>query len=119
MKMPVTEMENQVTLWQILSDMKQLTHLAVDLCVLLPLTSNKHILIKLFQKFRKLQALESRTFCEGYRSHNVYKSLAILSHFPSLIHCRLDIGHYVGAPDVKIIYPRPNKLLDEAMVSSK
>ena len=58
-EIPVTEVENQVTLWQILSDIKQLTHLAVDLCVLS--TRNKHILGRLYEKFTKLQALKSRT----------------------------------------------------------
>ena len=32
---PVSEVENQTQLWEILSDMKS-THLAVELCVLLP-----------------------------------------------------------------------------------
>ena len=116
---PVTEVECQVNLWQVLSDMKQLTHLAVDLCVLLPSTNNKHILVSLFQKCRSLQALESKSFCEGYRSQFVYKSLVILSHFPSLVHCRIDVGRHHDAPDVKTIYPQLNKLLDEAIISSK
>jgi len=88
MGISVTEVESQEKLWGILSDMKQLTHLAVDLCVLLPSTSNRQILIRSFQKCKSLQALESKSFCEQYRSQSVYKSLIILSHFPSLVHCR-------------------------------
>ena len=119
MGIPVTDVESQEKVWEILSDMKQLTHLAVDLCVLLPSYSNRHILIKLFQKCKRLQALESKSFCEGYRSQSVHKSLAMLSHFPSLIHCRINVGCHFGAPDVKTIYPQLNKLLDEAINSAK
>ena len=34
MDIPVKQVENQLQLWEILSDMK-LTHLAIDLCILL------------------------------------------------------------------------------------
>ena len=50
---PVTEVEDQTQLWKLLSDVK-LTHLAVNMCVLLP-----HEQHGLFQKYTNLQALES------------------------------------------------------------
>jgi len=76
----VEEVENQIRLWEILSDMK-LTHLAVELCVLIPSANNEQKLISLFQKCTNLQALEVHDFKHAIRN------MSIMSHFPSLIHC--------------------------------
>jgi len=73
MGISVEEVENQTQLWEILSDMK-LTHLAVELCVLMPSVDNEQKLIGLFQKCTNLQALES------HESKPVNKNMLILSH---------------------------------------
>jgi len=82
---PVKEVENQILLWQILNTMK-LTHLAVDMCVLIP--SNIEVFLKSVTKCTTLLALESesRGSCSDCRSKFVRNSLLMLSHFPSLIH---------------------------------
>jgi len=92
---PVTVVEDQTQLWEILSDMK-LTHLAVELCVLLPSTTNKQFLIRSFQKCVCLQALESRLLCSECKLRFVDDIVSVLAHFPSLIHCVLTVHdhHY-------------------------
>ena len=55
LNIPVNEVENQTQLWEILSGMK-FTHLAVELCVLLPTVNDEQNLINLFSKCRRLQA---------------------------------------------------------------
>jgi len=94
---PVTEVEDQTQLWEILSHMK-LTHLAVHLCVLLPTVINIQKLTALFLKLTSLQALEIGNTTSGLthcrcnndcgvcKSRFVGKNLSVLSHFPSLIH---------------------------------
>ena len=82
MGIPVTEIEDQIQLWEMLTDMK-LTHLAVNMCVLLP--NKQHCL---FQKCTNLQALESK-YCQCHPTcvnRFVDKCLLVLSQFPSLIH---------------------------------
>ena len=84
---PTKNIESQAYLWEILSDMK-LTHLAVDLWILLPSNENNQYLklVCLFQKFHRLQALEVQKHGdEGFVTESV-SNIAILSHFPSLIH---------------------------------
>ena len=78
----VTEVENQIQLWKILSSMK-LTHLVVDLCVLL---KDRHRMAFTFQKCTNLQAIESPC---GYRCNQCtsnHDKLSMLSNFPSLIY---------------------------------
>ena len=86
MGISVTNVENQAQLWIVLGDMK-LTHLAVDLCILLPSAEeNKIELTNLFQKCVYLQALESFVTCDGCTSAFSCSSLSILSHFQALTH---------------------------------
>ena len=78
--------ESHTQLWEILSDMK-LTHVAVDLCVLLPSAEEDQFikLVSLFQKFNTLQALE--TFNNGDDGViPLVSGASILSHFPVLIY---------------------------------
>ena len=83
---PVKEVENQTRFWEILSDMR-LTHLAVNLCMLLPSAKNEQKLISLLKKCSSLQALELTSCCSECTRKLTDKSLFILSQFPSLIHC--------------------------------
>ena len=102
---PVTEVEDQTQLWEILSDTK-LTHLAVELCVLLPSVENKGKLIGLFQQCTDLQAIESKySYCDSCALRFVDKVQSILSHFPSLIHHIADLSvchyrNYTGLQDL-------------------
>ena len=88
MNICLKDVEDQMQLWEILSDIK-LTHLALDLCILLPSTkSNKKRLklISLFQKCVNLQALETMACCHKCSSRYVDNSMLLLSHLPSLQH---------------------------------
>jgi len=97
----ITEMENQVQLWQILSDVK-LTHLAVDFCVVEPIgKTDRNKLIELYQKFVSLKALE---FCSTYHASISYycgecdanrdKGWLVTS-FPILEFCLIDDIHFL------------------------
>ena len=96
----VTEVENHIQLWEILSDMK-LTHLALEPCNFMPVEDDdayRQNLVKLYQKFSHLQAL-----CLGsrldikinppVRCPNCAKldnhHILLLSKFPSLAYCKL------------------------------
>ena len=82
-------MEDQTQLWEILTGMK-LTHLAVHLCVLSPTRKDKRKLITLFQTYTKLRELVCTTkFC--VTCNNLDRCLLMLSHFPSLTKCIVDI----------------------------
>jgi len=92
----VTEVENHMHLWEILSDMK-LTHLSIELCVIIPFENDdryKQNLIMLYQKFSHLQALQLKRDkvvrlcpkCEDYDD----KHSLLLSHFPSLTLCLME-----------------------------
>ena len=87
---PVSNVENQVHLWEILCDMK-LTHLAMDLCMLKPDDALKERAGYLFPQCSVLQALElyndflSCSECEEFVSEDLMQ----LSHFPMLSFCKL------------------------------
>ena len=91
MHIPVREVECQMKLLQILNDIK-LTHLAVELCILIPVDESKRYkkqLIGLLKKCIHLQALEAFCgYCEYCRSIGD-EDLMSLSQFPSLQHCML------------------------------
>jgi len=87
MPISVEEVENQMQLWEILSDMK-LTHLAIGLCILLPCVEEDKIELKdLFQKCVYLQALRCFVSCNRCSSSSsANSSLSILSYFKVLTH---------------------------------
>ena len=91
MGIPVKEVGNQTQLWEILSDMK-LTHLAVELCILLPSAIYNQRLIRAVKKCTGLKALETR-YCS---CPVVEKSSSLLSHFSTLIHCILTVNHHLA-----------------------
>lgn len=86
MDIAVTEVESHTQLWEILSNMK-LTHLAIDLCILLPSVDDdkqKEKLIDLYQKCKDIRALEC---CTKYKTELFGESTMMLSQFSSLYHC--------------------------------
>ena len=99
----VTDMESQLGLWEILSNMR-LTHLVTDICVLRSNSDEVYEqLISLFQKCSTLQALQFDSFYEE-ESCDVCASCEIkwllLSHFPSLKYCKLASNHRYLIQDV-------------------
>ena len=91
---PAEEVESLVQLWEILSNIKKLSHLAVESCVFQDFVENDsesiRYLISLFQKCSSLQALESQgdIACSMCSSDAVIK-WSFLCHFPLLRYCRL------------------------------
>ena len=85
----ISQVENCMQLWEILSGM-QLTHLAVEMCVLNPFTNIalQQQLSQLFQKFLSLKALEcSDGFCGECRS--CCEDSLLVCNFPSLVYCKM------------------------------
>jgi len=79
-------------LWEILTGLK-LTHLVLHLCVLEPTIKGRQKLVRLLQIFTKLQQLVCTTkYCNHFD-----KRLLMLSHFPSLAHCIVDVCHHHSA----------------------
>ena len=89
---PVSSVESYLLLWELLSSIKKLTHLAIDLCMLIQSSNcdsaDKEKLIGMLGKCGSLKALEiiHDIFCEGRQ--NVTNDL-LFSHFPSLVYVRL------------------------------
>ena len=91
---PVSSVESYLLLWELLSSIKKLTHLAIDLCMLIQSSNcdstDKEKLIGMLGKCGSLKALEiiHYIFCE--ESQNVPSVNDLLfSHFPSLVYVRL------------------------------
>jgi len=106
MGIPCRYIRNHFQLWEILSDMK-LTHLAVDVCTLLTATEDdEQQLTMSFLKCTSLRAIEfCSTQCDRECRYLLTNgSMSVLSYFPSLVHCTLDMSlhsHYVaGLQDV-------------------
>jgi len=85
----VTQVDNQVKFWEILSSMK-LTHLVVEGCVIQPWIGNKEKLVGLFKKFYSLRGLqvEFAFYCKECAIYT--RQWSLLAHFPVLKYCRLD-----------------------------
>ena len=90
MGIPATSVE---LLWELLSSIKKLTHLAIDLCMLIHINNNcynatdKDKLIGMLGKCDSLKALEiMQELC-----HEEYPDVndLLFSHFPSLVYVRL------------------------------
>ena len=87
----VKKVEDQLLLWEILSDMK-LTHLAVEVCIFQPLIGNREYLVGSFKKCSSLYALQLDAIylydaCEECMDYGGQWSL--LSCFPVLKYCKV------------------------------
>ena len=82
----VSQVENHILLWEILSDMK-LTHLAVQFCILRSQTANKEKLVCFYKKCLTVRGIEF------HYVHNSCDSCVANEHtvpcFPSLDYCKL------------------------------
>jgi len=99
----VTLVENQVQLWQILSEIK-LTHLAVDLCIVEPVgNTDRNKLIELYKKFVSLKALE---FCSSSTSYYCVECDSnrdkgwLVTSFPFLEFCLIYDIHFLVVQDI-------------------
>ncbi|XP_065882290.1 uncharacterized protein [Dysidea avara] len=93
MDIPVTEVENHLQLWEILSDM-QLTHLALDLCLFVSFV-DKETLIHLYKKCTCLVALESSVpNCQQCWNIFTDNSVSLFSYFPMLTHCVFNVDRH-------------------------
>jgi len=102
---PAEEIESLVRLWEILSNMKKLSHLAVESCVFQDFTENNsesiQYLVSLFQKCAKLQAIESQdeTACLMCCGDAVIK-WSFFCHFPLLRYSRLSSSDPNGIQNI-------------------
>ena len=94
----VSEVESYLLLWELLSSLKKLIHLAIDLCMVKLYDgcddANKQKLITMFRGSRRLQAMEMeciRDCIECSSNTNV-----LFSYFPSLAYCKMLHFRYSG-----------------------
>ena len=91
---PVSSVESYLLLWELLSSIKKLTHLAIDLCMLIQSSNcdsaDKEKLIGMLGKCGSLKALEiiQKFNCEECINVRSVNNL-LFSHFPSLVYVRL------------------------------
>ena len=86
MDIPAAEVENHLQLWKILSNIK-LTHLALDLCILLPSVEDDEHKEKLMCLYQKCSGIRALQFSTKYETKLFDTSAILLSQFPSLCHC--------------------------------
>ena len=96
----VSSVESYLLLWELLSCLKKLTHLVIDLCVLQPpdcSDANKQSLASTFRRCRKLMALEiCRDYSQSCMECSSSKEDFLFSCFPSLTHCTMWDFRYSG-----------------------
>ena len=96
----VSSVESYLLLWELLSCLKKLTHLVIDLCVLQPPDCsdvNKQSLTSMFRSCRKLKALEiCRDYSQSCMQCSSSKEDYLFSCFPSLTHCTMRDFRYTG-----------------------
>ena len=104
----ISQVESCVLLWALLSSLKKLTHLAIDLCLMKHDDVNQQLLIKILKTFHSLKALEISRGCVECTTTNF-----LFSHFPSLIYCRMCCFQYsaltyaiTNCPQLKYLYER-------------
>ena len=91
---PVSSVESYLLLWELLSSIKKLTHLAIDVCMLIQCSNcdsaDKENHIDMLGKCGSLKALKiiHSTFCEECQNVPSVNNL-LFSHFPSLVYVRL------------------------------
>ena len=115
--------ESHLLLWELLSSVKKLTLLAIDLCMLKSCDSddaNKQKLINMFKCCQSLKALEiCRDYIKGCEECTNTTDF-LFSYFPSLVHCRMDCFRYSAFPyaianchKLKYLYEKDARALKE------
>ena len=93
----ITKAQDCIQLWELLSEIKMLNRLTVQICTMEPFGKNdtpaQYSFIKLVQKFVYLENLQLKYECSSCSSckHAQYENYhLLLSHFPFLIRCVVD-----------------------------
>ena len=90
--------EMSLLLWELLSSLKKLTHLAVDLCMVKLYDgcddANKQKLIIMFKKCRSLRSMEIDCIPNCIKCNN--NTNFLFSYFPSLAYCKMFNFRYSG-----------------------
>ena len=85
-KISKSRVESRVLLWKLLSRLKKLTHLAIDLCLTKAYSANRQkLIINMFKACQCLKALEITCNCRRCNSVEDF----FFSYFPSLTYCRM------------------------------
>ena len=109
----VSQVESCELLWALLSNLKKLTHLAIEVCLMKHDDANQQQLIKILKTFHSLKALEiSCGYLKGcIKCTNTTDFL--FSHFPSLTYCRMCCLQYsaltyaiTNCPQLKYLYEK-------------
>ena len=94
-RIPLSSMESCLLLWELLSSIRKLTHLGIDLCMLIHINNNcynaadKDKLICMLGNCDSLKALEVMD-CEVCLNVPSANDL-LLGHFPSLVYVRISL----------------------------
>ena len=91
----VSQVESLVLLWELLSSLKRLTHLSIDLCLMKSYDANKQkLIINMFKTCWCLKALEiTRDYLSDCRECTDVTDF-FFSYFPSLVYCRMYCFRY-------------------------
>ena len=91
----VSQVESLVPLWELLSSLKKLTHLTIDLCLMKASDANRQkLIINMFKTCQCLKALEiTRDYLNGCRECTDVTDF-FFSYFPSLVYCRMYCFRY-------------------------
>ena len=118
-KISVLQVESLVLLWALLSRLKKLTHLSIDLCLMESYDANKQKLINIFKTCQCLKALEITHDC---RRCNSVKDF-FFSYFPSLTYCRMYCFRYSALAyaisnchKLKYLYENCNRVCNEILL---
>ena len=97
-EIPVSEKESCLLLWELLSSIKRLTHLAIDLCMLIHINNNcynaadKDKLIGMLRNCKSLKALEvTKPFKQIFNCECLNVNDLLLDYFPSLLYVRISL----------------------------
>ena len=88
---PASSVESCLLLWELLSSIKRLTHLAIDVCMLIHINKNcynaadKDKLIGMLRNCKSLKALEAQEAANNYECLIMNVNDLLLDHFPSLV----------------------------------
>ena len=97
-RLSVSAIESHVLLWELLSSLKKLTHLNIDLCMVKLYDgcddASKQKLITMFNDCRSLQSIE--IYCRDNCIECKNNTSFLFSYFPSLAQCKMFNFRYSG-----------------------
>ena len=110
----VSMVESSLSLWELLSTLKKLAYLSIELCMLYDRdNAKKKKLITIFERCLCLHSLEIHCRQKWKRCMECdINGDFLFSHFPSLQYCKLCDFQYTGIPYVVTNCPQLNHLQD-------